>query len=113
MGITEKPWGYEEILEKNKHYVIKRIVVYAGKRLSKQYHEVKTETIIPMNGVGHIWINGKEVNVMKGNPITVNPKVIHRIGGNLCGDESAIFLEVSTPELEDVVRIEDDWGRVK
>ena len=46
----EKPWGYEEILEKNEFYVIKRIFVKKGNRLSKQYHEKKTETWIYPNG---------------------------------------------------------------
>lgn len=93
MQHIDKPWGYEEILEKNEFYVIKRIFVKKGHRLSKQYHNKKTETwIFPDGTIKHI-----------------PPKTIHRLeakGGDL------EILEVSTPELDDVVRLEDDYNRV-
>ena len=114
---NEKPWGYEEILEKNPLYVIKRLVVYPEKRLSKQYHEKKTETIIPFNGLGGIAVNNKVVKFEKDSygfkPIHIKPKEVHRVCGSYTEKESAVFLEVSTTELEDCVRLEDDYGRVK
>ena len=90
--IIEKPWGHEEILEKNEHYVIKRLFVKKGHRLSKQYHNIKTET--------WIYPDGKIVHIP--------PKTVHRLEAK---DEDVDILEVSTTELDDIVRLEDDYGR--
>jgi mannose-6-phosphate isomerase-like protein (cupin superfamily) len=93
MRRIEKPWGYEEILEENKHYVIKRIFVKKGHRISKQYHKIKTET--------WIYPDGKIENIPPGK--------IHRLEAKKKDIE---IIEISTPELDDIIRLEDDYGRV-
>lgn len=108
--IITKPWGYEKIIIRNGKYVIKLIRVLAGHRLSLQYHEKKQETIMYKDGSGSIEINGQELPFKNdGDLIHVFPKQVHRIKAS--EDEGLLVVEVSTPELDDVVRIEDDFGR--
>lgn len=106
--MTEKPWGYEKILENNGIYVVKEIFVKARRRLSLQYHKKKIETLFLVMGDGY-YSNGKSFEVpIKMKPIFIAPNVTHRIGST--GTDS-LWVEVSTTELEDVVRLEDDYGR--
>ncbi len=107
---TVKPWGYEELLEQNDKYVLKRIVMNKGHKCSLQYHEKKTETIYVISGGPlRISINNLEYDKhYQSCPITINPLEVHRMEAI----EDCVYLEVSTPELEDVVRIEDDYGRI-
>lgn len=112
----EKPWGYEEILEKNDRYVVKLLHLTKGHRLSLQYHEVKTETLFLYGGRGFIEIHP---NSMKRTLILLNPlQSVHIPAGQIhrmeaFENEDFELLEVSTPELDDVVRIEDDYGRTQ
>jgi len=93
MRIINKPWGHEKILKKTKNYVIKILHLNPKQRLSKQYHLKKEETLIfPNKKIKHI-----------------KPKQIHRIENK--SNKSIDILEVSTPQLKDVVRISDDYGR--
>lgn len=101
---TDKPWGYEILLEQNDKYVVKFIFMKKGEKCSLQYHEHKMETIYLLEGVmlcmGQTWISGRN--------FTIKPGVHHRM-------EAATdieYLECSTPELDDVVRLSDDYGRV-
>ena len=84
----------------------------AGRRLSLQYHEKKIETLFLVAGDGFIETKKKGSSTFS-RPFEFVPKFIgrgtvHRIGA---GKNDALFVEVSTTELEDVVRIEDDYGR--
>ena len=108
MKEIEKPWGKEELLEVNKKYVLKRITIDAGKKISLQYHNVKLETMYFLEGTGKKTINKTESSIKQGDYITIGPKIIHRI----CANTKLIFLETSTPELDDVVRLEDDYDRL-
>lgn len=108
----EKPWGYELWWACNERYVGKLLHINAGHKLSLQYHERKDETI-------HLWSgelalvldegNGLEEHRMKpGESYRVRPFTKHRMIAITACD----ILEASTPEVEDVVRLEDSYGRV-
>ena len=109
---VHKPWGKEEILIKTKDYVMKRISINAGHRMSLQYHELKEETIYVLEGVLIVW-NSKEMQdnftLMPGETYHVKPGVIHRFGSPEQLD--TVVLECSTIELDDVVRLADDYNR--
>ena len=95
MKIIRKPWGYEKILIRTDNYMIKILHLKPKHRLSKQYHIKKEETLIyPNFKIKHI-----------------KPKQIHRIENK--SNKELNIIEVSTPHLKDVVRISDDYGRVK
>ena len=80
----------------------------AGKRCSLQYHEKKIETIYVLSGDLYIETDKDTIVLNPGQTITLKPGDIHRMSAK---DNDAVYLESSTPELEDVIRIEDDYGR--
>lgn len=108
----EKPWGYEEIIEYNKNYVVKKLFMKEGHSCSTQYHELKMETIIVLEGKLRIYY-GDEINSLnskdyeKGEYITIQPFKIHK----MFGITDCLYLETSTNELWDVIRLQDDYGR--
>ena len=113
MKIIEKPWGKEELLEVNDKYIVKRLTMYKNHKCSLQYHEYKTETIYVLDGTLRIYIGKNKENITykdfnKNDHVTIHPFTIHRMEGIT----DAIYLESSTTELDDVVRIEDDYNRI-
>jgi mannose-6-phosphate isomerase len=111
-NVIEKPWGHEVILAKNNLYVVKQLFVKAGKRLSKQFHRQKVEHITLIAGDAYMYLESDE-GVMSFKmhpmaPVDIEAGIIHRLAA---GEEDAILVEVSTPELDDVIRLEDDYGR--
>ena len=109
---TEKPWGYELLFAHTPKYAGKVIFVKKGHRLSLQYHEKKDETLYIYEGRAllDIEVNGEHIvsrEVQPGVSIPVTPFTRHR----LKAIEDTVFFEVSTPELDDVVRVADDYGR--
>ena len=106
----EKPWGYEIIWARTDKYVSKFLHINPNSRLSLQYHKEKEETIYVMSGNLKLQIGktGKEKFVGPGTVIHVEPEKVHRFGA---GDQPVTLCEVSTPELDDVVRLEDDYKR--
>jgi mannose-6-phosphate isomerase len=108
---VEKPWGYELHWAKTERYVGKLIHVNAGHALSLQYHNLKDETIYLQSGRLLFEIQDGErltAREMKpGESVHISPKTVHRMTAI---EDSDIF-EVSTPELQDVVRLEDRYGR--
>ena len=108
---VEKPWGYEVRWAITDRYVGKIIHVNRGHALSLQYHNVKDETIYLWSGrlKFEIEVDGKLTarDMRPGEAVHVTPKTVHRMTAI---EDSDIF-EVSTPELTDVVRIEDNYGR--
>lgn len=113
---VEKPWGYEEIWAKTEKYVGKILVIYPEKKLSKQYHERKEETIRVLQGTLKLWFEDLRPGrgfkgwlfLDPGQTFHIPVGAIHRMEAL---SEEVHVLEVSTPELEDVVRLEDDYGR--
>ncbi|MFQ5768497.1 MAG: cupin domain-containing protein [Acidobacteriota bacterium] len=107
-----KPWGYEEIWAETRAYVGKILVVKKGRRLSLQYHRVKMETLYIERGrvrclSGPDPAHLRESLLQAGDTLHVPPGLHHRFEAV---EEARIF-EVSTPELTDVVRVADDFGR--
>ena len=113
MDIIEKPWGKEEILQINSKYMFKRLTMYKGHRCSLQYHLKKIETIFVLKGKLNI-LSGHDKNSLEsviyeeGQFITLFPGNIHRMEAI----EDCVYLEASTPEIDDVVRIKDDYNRI-
>ena len=115
--IIEKPWGHEEVWASTPRYAGKILFIKKGHRLSRQYHQVKEETIMVLEGVliceeGPRVQGGDITRVIMGpgDIFHVAPGTIHRF----CAEESDVRLvEVSTPETSDVVRLEDDYRRVE
>ena len=110
---VEKPWGYELHWAKTERYVGKVLHVKAGHALSLQYHNVKDETIYVYSGKMLFEVEQKKGELTKiemgpGDVFHVMPKTVHR----MTAIEDTDILEVSTPELDDVVRLEDRYGRV-
>ena len=110
---VDKPWGYELRWATTDRYVGKVIHVDSGHALSLQYHNVKDETILLWTGKIQFEIeeNGKRVTreMTPGDRVHITPGTVHRM---TAVEDSDIF-EVSTPELDDVVRLEDRYGRAK
>ena len=112
VNFIKKPWGSEEILEKNEYYVVKRLTMNKGHRCSLQFHEFKKETIFVLEGKLKIYHGLSEdrleyKNYKAGDFLTINPKEIHRMEAT----ETSVYLESSTPQLDDVIRIVDDYER--
>jgi quercetin dioxygenase-like cupin family protein len=108
---VDKPWGYELLWAKTDRYAGKIIHVNAGHALSLQYHNQKTETVYLASGrllyelqEGERLV-GRELS--PGDRIHVPAGTVHR----MTALEDADIFEVSTPELDDVVRLEDRYGR--
>jgi len=109
---TEKPWGFELLLAHTPKYAGKLIFVRKGHRLSLQYHEKKDESIYIYEGKALVEIGGsgghmESTMLEPGQCIRIPPLTRHR----LQAIEDTTLFEVSTPELDDVVRVEDDYGR--
>jgi quercetin dioxygenase-like cupin family protein len=108
---VDKPWGYELHWAKTERYVGKLIHITAGHALSLQYHNVKDETIFLWAGRILFEIQEGETLVKRemapGESVHITPKTIHRMTAIV---DSDVF-EASTPELHDVVRVEDRYGR--
>ena len=114
MKIIEKPWGKEEIVEINEKYMVKKLTMWKEHRCSLQFHNHKKETIYVLSGKLRI-VSGPNQNNLKekiylaGDSITISPGTVHRMEGA----EDSVYLEASTPEMDDVVRLVDDYDRAK
>lgn len=108
MKIINKPWGMEEILETNDKYTVKRLLMKNGCRCSYQYHKKKLETIMVISGKLTIVFESEEKEYSPGDIITIKPFEKHRMAAK-SGDST--YFECSTSELDDVIRINDDYGR--
>ena len=109
---VNKPWGYEIIWAHTDRYVGKILHINRGESLSYQFHRVKDETIRLLSGLLEMDLetNGErqKVRLAPGEGLHIVPGMKHR----MCALEDCDVLEVSTPELDDVVRLEDRYGRV-
>lgn len=104
-----KPWGNEKIIEENDDYVVKRIQYDKQARTSLQYHKHKRETLFVIDGSVLLELDGESRTMPTGHSVTIEPGQVHRVtGGRVRG---GVVLECQTPELDDIVRLEDDYGR--
>ncbi len=109
-----KPWGHEEIWAQTDVYVGKMLVIREGHRLSLQHHRQKQETLRIMTGSVRLVVGTSTTTLSErvlgpGDVVHLPPGTVHRIEAL----EDAEIVEVSTPELHDVVRHEDDYGRLE
>lgn len=111
---VNKPWGHELIWSHCNKFVGKILYINKGHKLSRQYHEQKEETIFVLTGTLLLELGQgdelQQVDLKEGQSFHVTPGTIHRF----CAPHGDVRLaEVSTPELDDVVRLEDDYSRSK
>jgi len=110
--VVEKPWGKEEVIEVNNVYCLKKITLNVGCKTSLQYHNKKHETIYIELGkaIATFKIDEKltSFEVGPGFNVVLSPGQIHRFEAL----ETLVMFEASTPELNDVVRLEDSYNRV-
>jgi mannose-6-phosphate isomerase len=111
---VEKPWGYELVYASTERYCGKIIFIRAGEELSLQFHKKKDETIYVQSGRVEFEIGdpGKPTDtevVAPGRAFRLEPGTVHRIRAL----EDTVALEVSTAEMNDVVRLEDRYGRAE
>jgi mannose-6-phosphate isomerase-like protein (cupin superfamily) len=111
MRRVNKPWGYEIIWAETDRYVGKILHIDAGQKLSRQYHVRKDETFLVQTGEMDLEIgSGPGLKVHRMRPrdsFHCPPSTIHR----MVAVSDVDVVEVSTPELDDVVRLEDAYGR--
>ena len=108
---TAKPWGYELLFAHTPHYLGKILHIDAGESLSLQYHQNKTETIFVLRGVVEVETRPEghpaTVRLIEGQGFDIPAGTVHRFSTAAGCD----LVEVSTPHLDDVVRLEDRYGR--
>ena len=108
---VDKPWGYELIWAHAERYVGKILHVSRGHALSRQYHRVKDETVHLLSGSMRFEFDAgggpRELVLRPGDSMRIRPGTVHR----MVALEDCDVLEASTPELDDVVRLEDRYGR--
>lgn len=109
---VEKPWGWELVWAEADAYVGKLLFVAAGQSLSLQYHEVKDEAWLVQEGRASLELGAVDgeletVEIRPGDAFRYRPGTVHRVTAL----EDTLIVEVSTPHLDDVVRLEDRYGR--
>ena len=113
--IVDKPWGHEHIWAKAEKYVGKLLYIKEGQRLSLQYHRKKEETIYVLEGILELVLDEgsrrdrQSIILQSGDTFHIKPLTVHRFAATQGTDVK--LMEVSTPELDDIVRIEDDYSR--
>ena len=109
---VEKPWGYELIWARTDRYVGKILHIEAGHLLSLQYHERKDESIYVLSGEIVLRLEQGETlierRIGQGEAFHIQPKLVHQFEAVVTSD----LIEASTPELDDVIRLKDRYGRV-
>lgn len=109
----ERPWGHYTVLVDAPDHKVKTITVHPGKRLSYQRHENRAEHWFVVRGEGLVTLDGKEIPVKVGSTVDVAMRAAHRMQNT--GTDELVFIEVQhgrSFEESDIVRIEDDFGRV-
>jgi mannose-6-phosphate isomerase len=109
-----RPWGTFTVLDEGENYKVKRIEILPGKRLSYQKHAQRAEHWFVVQGSAKVTLNNREIEVVAGGAIDIPVGSAHRIENP--GDEPLIFVEVQRGSYlgeDDIVRLEDDFGRIK
>lgn len=113
--IIDKPWGHEEVWALTDNYAGKILHITEGQRLSLQYHREKQETIYVLEGTLELVLeeqsrkHKRSIILVPGESYHIEPLTIHRFAATQGTDVK--LMEVSTTELNDIVRIEDDYSR--
>jgi quercetin dioxygenase-like cupin family protein len=104
----EKPWGHEIIWALTDKYAGKILSIKGGKRLSLQYHEKKDETVYVLWGKMELQLGENKTVLLPGDFRRIKAGQVHR----MTAITDVICIEASTPEVDDVVRLEDDYNRL-
>ena len=109
---VEKPWGWELVWAEADAYAGKLLFVRAGESLSLQYHEAKDESWLVQEGRARLELGGvgdelETIEIAAGDAFRFRPRTVHRV----TAFEDTLVVEVSTTQLDDVVRLEDKYGR--
>ncbi|HTO86470.1 MAG TPA: cupin domain-containing protein [Thermoanaerobaculia bacterium] len=111
MRRVPKPWGHELVFAETERYAGKILHIDPGHRLSLQYHERKDETLYVLSGEVYLSVEVdsvmRELKLQPGESYRIRPGVRHRLRAEAVCE----LVEVSSPELSDVVRLEDAYGR--
>jgi mannose-6-phosphate isomerase len=110
---SQRPWGRYDVLADYPTYKVKSITVEPGKRLSYQRHASRSEHWFVVEGAGEVVLDGATVSVGSGSAVDVPVGVAHRIEN--VGTGPLVFVEVQTGDYfgeDDIVRLDDDYGRV-
>ncbi|MEK7390443.1 MAG: cupin [Elusimicrobiota bacterium] len=105
---VKKPWGRELIFARAKKYVGKILVINKGRRLSLQFHRKKHESLLVWRGRLRLRLGRATRLLGPMSAFAIPPRTIHRFEAP---HGRVTLIEVSTPELWDVVRLQDDYGR--
>jgi mannose-6-phosphate isomerase len=110
-GITPKSWGHETLFGITTKIALKQVTVRPNEALSRQVHLIKDEIYLVIDGQGRLELGrqGRVVHELnKGDVVHVPPGTVHRL---LAGGEGIVIIEASTPEMTDVIRVEDRYDR--
>ncbi len=110
----ERPWGNYTVLDQGHGYKVKRLEVLAGKRLSYQKHVHRSEHWYVISGIAKVTVDGEEVEILVGESIDIPVGSLHRVENR--SPELLVFIEIQRGSYlgeDDIVRIEDDFGRTK
>jgi mannose-6-phosphate isomerase len=109
-----RPWGTYEVLDEGESFKVKRIEVLPGKRLSYQKHSQRAEHWVVVEGTAKVTLDGNDIIVASGEAIDIPIGSAHRVENP--SESSLIFIEVQRGNYlgeDDIVRLQDDFGRVE
>ena len=110
--IEHRPWGSFEHLLDTDYCKVKEIIVKPGQRLSYQYHHKRSEAWVVVQGVATVTLDDKDINYAVGEIVDIPVGMKHRVRNDY--EDDLIFIETQTGTYfgeDDIVRIEDDYGR--
>ncbi len=108
----QRPWGTFTVLDEGDGFKVKRIEVLSGKRLSYQKHAQRAEHWVVVQGTAKVTLDGREILVAAGQAIDIRVGEAHRVENP--GEETLVFIEVQRGGYlgeDDIVRLQDDFGR--
>ena len=111
-SIVQKPWGSYQIIEKGENYLVKKIFVKTGGKLSLQSHEHRSEHWIVVSGIGDVIVEKTSKSLKSNESVFISKKEKHRLENN--NIEDLIIIEVQYGSIlreDDIVRYEDIYNR--
>ena len=108
----ERPWGWYETIVEDDNYKVKRLFIAPDQSLSFQYHNLRTEDWVIVEGSGIITQNRMETKCKVGDTFHISTEMKHRAKG---GEKGLLIIEtqIGTCIESDIIRLEDDYGRIK
>jgi len=112
LDCDDRPWGRWEEYLNEENYRLKRIIIHPGKRLSLQWHRFRSEYWVVVSGCGMLTLGSDQRQVQKGDTVLIPSEAVHRVQNT--GEENLVIIETQFGRCmeDDIIRIEDDWGRI-